>query len=165
MKRTALYAGSFDPFTNGHLDIVKRALKIFDELIIVVAVSPSKKNFLTKEERKSLLESVFIEDSRVKIDCWDGLIVDYVKEHNIQAIVRGLRPTGDFEIEFQMASMNRKLNQNAETVFLMTGDNLYYISSSLVKEIYTHGGDIKEFVPAIIYEELEKRKNATELKG
>lgn len=159
MKRTALYAGSFDPFTNGHLDIVERALKIFDELVILIAVSPTKKNLLTKEERKELLEKVFREDKRVKVDFWDGLIVDYVKEHNIQSIVRGLRPTGDFEIEFQMASMNRKLNSHAETVFLMTGENLYYISSSLVKEIYNHGGDIKDFVPEVIFNELEERRS------
>lgn len=159
MKRTALYAGSFDPFTNGHLDIVQRALKIFDELVVLIAVSPSKKNsFLSKEERVDLLEKLFTQDGRVKIDHWDGLIVDYVKKNNIQAVVRGLRPTGDFEIEFQMASMNRKLNHHAETVFLMTGENLYYISSSLVKEIYMHGGDIKSFVPEVIFDGLEEKR-------
>ncbi len=158
MKRKALYAGSFDPFTNGHLDILKRALKIFDELVIVIAVSPSKKNLMDKDERKDLLEQVFKDDPRVSIDTWDGLIVDYLGKHNISAIVRGLRPTGDFEIEFQMASMNRRLNESAETVFLMTGENLYYISSSLVKEIYNHGGEIKNFVPSVIYDALMKRK-------
>lgn len=158
MKRVALYAGSFDPFTNGHLDIVNRALKIFDEIILLVAVSPTKKNFLSKEERIDLVSKVFLKDKRVKIDDWDGLIVDYAKIHNVNAIVRGLRPTGDFEFEFQMASMNRKLNSQAETVFFMTGENLYYISSSLVKEIYLHGGDIKSFVPEIIYAELERKK-------
>jgi pantetheine-phosphate adenylyltransferase len=158
MKKTALYAGSFDPFTNGHLDIVTRALKIFDELTILIAVSPSKKTFLNKEERIELLGKLFKDEPRIKIDSWDGLIVDYVKEKNISTIVRGLRPTGDFEIEFQMASMNRKLNNLAETVFLMTGENLYYISSSLVKEVYFHGGDIKDFVPEVIFQELEKKK-------
>lgn len=158
MKKTALYAGSFDPFTNGHLDIVERALKIFDELTILIAVSPSKKNFLNKDERKSSLEKLFYKDSRVIIDTWDGLIVDYVRDKNISSLVRGLRPTGDFEVEFQMASMNRKLNQDVETVFLMTGENLYYISSSMVKEVYFHGGEVKDFIPEIIYNELEKKK-------
>ncbi len=159
MKKTALYAGSFDPFTNGHLDIVKRALKMFDEIVVLVAVSPSKRNFLNKEERINLLERLFADEPKVRVDSWDGLIVDYVSENNISAIVRGLRPTGDFEIEFQMASMNRKLNPNAETVFFMTGENLYYISSSLVKEIFQHGGDIQNFVPGVVFDELKKKKS------
>tara|TARA_Y100000385_G_C12710280_1_gene474304 strand:- start:158 stop:640 length:483 start_codon:yes stop_codon:yes gene_type:complete len=157
-EKTALYAGSFDPFTNGHLDIVKRALKIFDELTIVVAISPSKKPFLEKEIRVSLLEDIFKDEPRVKIDSWDGLLVDYAKNNNIKSVVRGLRPTGDFEIEFQMASMNRKLVKDIETVFLMTGENLYYISSSLVKEVFSHGGDVKDFVPTEVYEELKKKR-------
>lgn len=155
-KKTALYAGSFDPFTNGHLDIVKRAMGIFDEITILIAVSPSKKPFIEKEIRKNLLEEIFESDTKIKIDTWDGLIVDYAKDHNIASIIRGLRPTGDFEIEFQMASMNRKLYPGIETVFLMTGENLYYISSSLVKEVHNHGGDIKSFVPPNIYKALKK---------
>lgn len=157
-EKTALYAGSFDPFTNGHLDIVKRALKIFDELTIVVAISPSKKPFLEKEMRVTLLEKIFKDEPRVKIDSWDGLLVDYAKNNNINSVVRGLRPTGDFEIEFQMASMNRKLVKDIETVFLMTGENLYYISSSLVKEVFSHGGDVEDFVPREIFEQLKKKR-------
>ena len=160
MAKKALYAGTFDPVTKGHMDIVKRALKIFDELIILLAVSPNKKPFIQLEERKALLEEVFKEDKRVKIDSWQGLIVDYAKNNQIDAIVRGLRPTGDFEIEFQMASMNRKLNPETETVFLMTGENLYYISSSLVKEVYQHGGDISTFVPSPIYKKLMSLRNS-----
>lgn len=156
-KKTALYAGSFDPFTNGHLDIVKRALSLFDELTILLAVSPTKKPFIPKELRKKLLEEIFSEHQNVKVDTWDGLIVDYARDHNIGSIVRGLRPTGDFETEFQMASMNRKLYSGIETVFLMTGENLYYISSSLVKEVHNHGGDIKQFVPLKIYEALQAK--------
>lgn len=158
MKKAALYAGSFDPFTNGHLDIVNRALKMFDEVTILIAVSPSKKTFLSKDERISLLESLFKDEPRVTIDYWGGLLVDYAKEKNISNIVRGLRPTGDFEIEFQMASMNRKINPEAETVFLMTGENLYYISSSLVKEVYNHGGDVEKFVPKNVHEYLETKR-------
>ncbi|MEX0798743.1 MAG: pantetheine-phosphate adenylyltransferase [Bacteriovoracaceae bacterium] len=158
MKRTALYAGSFDPFTNGHLDIVNRALSIFDEIYIVIAVSPSKKPFTSKEVRKKLLTNLFKSDQRVTVDTWDGLLVDYAKQNNVHSIVRGLRPTGDFEFEFQMASMNRKLNPNCETVFFATGEKLYYISSTLVKDVFNHGGDISEFVPKAIYEELMKKR-------
>lgn len=156
-KKTALYAGSFDPFTNGHLDIVNRALKIFDELTILIAVSPSKKPFIEKEVRVDLLNEIFKDEPRVKIDSWDGLLVDYAKNNNIHSVVRGLRPTGDFEIEFQMASMNRKLVKDIETVFLMTGENLYYISSSLVKEVFSHGGDVENFVPPEVYAQLKKK--------
>ncbi len=157
MNKIALYAGSFDPFTNGHYDIVKRAQKIFDKVIVLIAVSPGKKNLFSQEERKSMLDELFINDKQVEVDFWDGLIVDYVKNNNIHAIVRGLRPTGDFEIEFQMASMNRKLEEMAETVFLMTGEKYYYISSSLVKDVYQHGGEIKDFVPELILKKLKER--------
>ncbi|MAX67898.1 MAG: pantetheine-phosphate adenylyltransferase [Bacteriovoracaceae bacterium] len=157
MDKIALYAGSFDPFTNGHYDIVKRAQKIFDKVIVLIAVSPGKKNLFSQEERKSMLDELFINDEQVEVDFWDGLIVDYVKNNNIHAIVRGLRPTGDFEIEFQMASMNRKLEEMAETVFLMTGEKYYYISSSLVKDVYQHGGEIKDFVPELILKKLKER--------
>lgn len=160
MTRKALYAGTFDPFTNGHLDIVKRALSIFDELVIILAVSPTKTPFISLDDRKKLLEEVFVNEKRVTVESWQGLIVDYAKENNIDAIVRGLRPTGDFEVEFQMASMNRKLHPEIETVFLMTGDNLYYISSSLVKEVYTHGGEIKNFVPVPVYNKLMSMRNS-----
>lgn len=158
MQRSALYAGSFDPFTNGHLDIVKRALGIFDKLYIVIAVSPSKKPFLEKEDRKRLLSELFKDEPKVEVAVWDGLLVDFAKENDVHSIVRGLRPTGDFEIEFQMASMNRKLNPECETVFFATGEKLYYISSSLVKEVFYHGGDVSDFVPEIVYEELKKKR-------
>ncbi len=158
VNKKALYAGTFDPFTNGHLDIVHRGLQIFDEITLLLAVSPSKTPFLSKDKRLSLLQDLFKDEPRVKIDSWSGLVVDYAKEHKISSIIRGLRPTGDFESEFQMASMNRKLNVEADTVFLMTGENLYYVSSSLVKEVFNHGGNISEFVPKIIYQELLKQK-------
>lgn len=157
-NKKAVYAGSFDPITNGHLDIVKRALTIFDEVVLLIAVSPTKKSFLDKDIKKELMEEVFKDEDRVSIDTWDGLLVDYAKEKNITAIIRGLRPTGDFEFEFQMASMNRKLTPEIETVFLMTGENLYYISSSLVKEVFNHGGEIENFVPKAIYDELMKKR-------
>lgn len=155
-KRKALYAGSFDPFTNGHLDIVKRALKMFDEITILIAVSPSKKPLISKEDRIAILSDIFKDDKNVNVDHYDGLIVDYAKNHGIQSIVRGLRPTGDFEIEFQMASMNRKLNPECETVFFMTGEKFYYVSSSIVKEVLRHDGKIEDFVPSQVFEYLKK---------
>lgn len=156
--RKAVYAGTFDPFTNGHLDIVQRALKIFDEVTVLVAVSPTKKPFLGQDKRVELLETLFKGEKKVKVDSWDGLIVEYARQNKISSIVRGLRPTGDFEIEFQMASMNRKINQECDTVFLMTSEKLYYISSSLVKEVFNHGGDVSPFVPSIVLEELLKSR-------
>ncbi len=158
-KKSAVYAGSFDPFTNGHMDIVKRALSIFDEVVILLAVSPSKKSHWDVDKKKEVLEKVFEGDNRVVIDTWAGLLVDYAKEKKIDSIVRGLRPTGDFEFEFQMASMNRKLCPEIETIFLMTGENHYYVSSSLVKEVFNHGGDIKDFVPKAVYDELIKKRS------
>ena len=158
-KTCALYAGTFDPFTNGHLDIVQRAVKIFDEIVILVAVSPTKKPFMSSEARVSVLKKLFAHEPKVRVDSWSGLIVEYARQNKITSIVRGLRPTGDFEIEFQMASMNRKINPECDTVFLMTSEKLYYISSSLVKEVYTHNGDITAFVPPMVLDEMKKIKN------
>ena len=158
-KKKALYAGTFDPFTNGHLDIVQRAIKIFDELTILVAVSPTKKPFMSTESRLEVLKKLFAHEPKVKVESWNGLVVDYAKKYHIGSIVRGLRPTGDFEIEFQMASMNRKINQECDTVFLMTSEKLYYISSSLVKEVYHHQGDITAFVPPLVLDEMKKIKS------
>lgn len=157
-KKRALYAGTFDPFTNGHLDIVQRALKIFDELVILVAVSPTKAPLMTSAQRVKVLRKLFAHEPKIKVESWSGLTVEYARQNKIGSIVRGLRPTGDFEIEFQMASMNRKINPDCDTVFLMTSEKLYYISSSLVKEVYQHEGDITSFVPPLVQEELKKLK-------
>ena len=157
-KNRGLYAGTFDPFTNGHLDIVQRAVKIFDEVVVLVAVSPTKKPFMSTEARVNVLKKLFAHEPKVVVDSWTGVIVEYARQNKISSIVRGLRPTGDFEIEFQMASMNRKINAECDTVFLMTSEKLYYISSSLVKEVYTHNGDITPFVPPMVFEEMKKIK-------
>ena len=155
--KTALYAGSFDPFTLGHYDIVQRALGLFEKVIILVAVSPSKKSLLTFNQRVQMINSLYKEfGDRVKVDSFDGLLVNYAKTNKIDVIVRGLRATGDFEIEFQMAAMNRKLYPVIEMVFLMTSEKFYYLSSSLVREVFLHGGDIKNFVPKAIFEQLKK---------
>ena len=155
MNKKALYAGSFDPFTNGHADIVDRAIKIFEELTIVIASSPTKNPMLTVEERVNTLNELYADQKNIHIDTFSGLIVDYAKDNGIRTLVRGLRPTGDFENEFQMASMNRQLYPGSETIFLNADETTYYISSSLVKEIHGHGGDISQFVPKLILEKLK----------
>lgn len=156
-KHRAIYAGTFDPFTNGHDNILCRALEIFEEVIILVAISPTKKPLFSMQERLQMIREVYKNEKRIVVDSWEGLIVDYAKKHDIGTIVRGLRPTGDFEIEFQMASMNQKLYPEIETVFLMTGPEFYYVSSSLVKEIHKHGRDISEFVPKEVMTHLPKK--------
>lgn len=155
-KRAAIYPGTFDPFTNGHDDILKRALRVFDEVTILVAVSPSKKSLFSQEERIQMIKNHLKDEPRAKVDAWNGLVVEYAKKNGIYSIVRGLRPTGDFEMEFQMASMNNHLNQEIDTFFLPTGGNHYYISSSLVKELYKHGRDISDFVPDSVMSYLKK---------
>jgi len=156
MTKKAVYAGTFDPFTNGHADILKRSLDLFDEVTLLIAVSPSKKPLFTTEQRLEMLEELFQDEPRINVDSWSGLLVDYAKTRNIDVIIRGLRPTGDFEVEFQMASMNNKLFPEIETVFLMTEGQNYFISSSLVKEIHNHDGQVKDFVPKTIYKWLTK---------
>ncbi|MFZ4712236.1 MAG: pantetheine-phosphate adenylyltransferase [Bacteriovoracaceae bacterium] len=154
--KTALYAGSFDPFTNGHEDIVSRALKIFDHVTIVIAIAPNKTPLFEGVQRVKMIRELYKDNKKVFVTTWDGLVVDFARENKIGSIVRGLRPTGDFEIEFQMASMNRKLYPECDTVFLMTGEKHYYVSSSLVKEIYNYGGEVSRFVPKHIYNYMLK---------
>ncbi len=155
MKR-AIYAGTFDPLTNGHMDVVERALTIFDEVTMLVA-SSSKKTIFTAEERVEMIEEVFSHKKNIKAVSWSGLLVDFARNENINFLVRGLRPTGDFESEFQMACMNSELNADLETVFFMSATNKHYISSSLIKEVCLHNGDISKFVPKLVLENLEKR--------
>jgi pantetheine-phosphate adenylyltransferase len=162
--KKAIYAGTFDPFTLGHEDIVKRALKVFDEIVVLVAVSPSKTPLFNIEDRVDMLKEHFGEEGlnlkSVVVDQWPGLIVDYAKKMGITSIVRGLRPTGDFEIEFQMASMNNHLLPEIDTFFLPTGSAHFYVSSSLVREIFHHGGDITDFVPNRVLKYIERRAKA-----
>lgn len=152
--KKAVYTGTFDPFTNGHFNIVKRSLKLFDEITVLVAVSPTKSSLFSMEERVEMLQELFKDYEKVKVDSHVGLVVEYAKKNDIGNLVRGLRPTGDFENEFQMASMNNRLNTDLETVFLMTAGKHYFISSTLVKEVFTHGGDVTNFVPKLIGEKL-----------
>jgi pantetheine-phosphate adenylyltransferase len=156
MKKIAVYPGSFDPITNGHVDIITRALRMFDELIILVAYNPNKTSLFTVQERMDLVRDV-INDNHIRVDCSAGLLVDYVKSVNANVILRGLRAVSDFEYEFQMALINRRLNRDIETVFLMTGYQWFYTSSNLIKEAASLGGSVKGLVPDLVNDELEKR--------
>lgn len=157
--RIAVYPGTFDPFTTGHLDIVDRALKVFDKLIIVVASTDRKNPLMTAEERVMLIRKVLKGRKNVTVDSWGGLIVDYAKKKGAKSLVRGLRAASDFEYEFMMASMNRELDGGIDTVFLMTGENLYFVSSTMVKELIRFGGDASPYLPPEVKKHLrEKRK-------
>jgi len=145
--RTAIYPGSFDPFTNGHLDVVQRAARLFDRVIVAVAKSDGKHPIFTLEERKALIEKSIVGMPNVEADAFDGLLVNYVQTHSAQAVLRGLRAVSDFEFEFQMALMNRKLNDSFETIFMMPKDTYTFLSSRIVKEIARLGGDVSTFVP------------------
>lgn len=155
VKRKAIYAGTFDPFTNGHYDILKRSLSLFDEVTVLIAVSPTKTPMFPRDQRLKMIQELFKTEKKVKVDFWDGLIVDYAKKNKIGHILRGLRPAGDFDIEFQMASMNTKLYSKVETIFMMTRGEDYFVSSTSVREIYDRGGDISPFVPDAVYRYLE----------
>lgn len=152
-----LYPGTFDPITNGHMDMIKRAVKFSDKLIIGVLNNPSKSPFFSVEERIKMIKEVTNGLGNIVVDSFSGLLIDYVKNNNINAVVRGLRATTDFEYEFQMTQMNTKLYSDMETIFLMTKSEFSYISSSLVKEIFTFGGNISDLVPPkVIYYMKEK---------
>ncbi len=157
--KLAVCPGSFDPVTLGHLDIITRASKLFDKVIVVVMSNAAKSPLFTHVERMNLLQQV-IQDAgieNVTVDCYDGLLADYVKLRNATAIVKGLRAVSDFEYEFQMALTNRKLYPEAETVFLTTAAENLYLSSSLVKQIARFGGEISDFVPACILPEITEK--------
>jgi len=160
MERTAVYPGSFDPITNGHMDIIRRALRFFDNLIILIAYNPNKSSLFTVEERIDLIRTVIGDDPRIRIDSFSGLLVDYLKKENAHVILRGLRAVSDFEYEFQMALINRRLDRDIETVFLMTGYKWFYTSSQLVKEAAGHGGSVRGLVPdAVLHALHNKFKN------
>jgi pantetheine-phosphate adenylyltransferase len=157
MERTAIYPGSFDPVTNGHLDILERGLKLFDKIIIAILTNP-KKNFLfTLEERVEMLEDSLKGLSNVEIDTFDGLTVDFAAKRQARGILRGLRAMSDFEYEFQLALMNRRLNREVQTVFLMTGLRWIYTSSSIIKEAAQFGGNIEGMVPLIVEKKIKKK--------
>lgn len=157
-KKIAVYPGTFDPITNGHLDIVDRALNLFDKVIIALAVNPDKKPVFSLEERTEMIQACYPDaNSRVEIDPINGLLVDYAYKRNAQAIVRGLRAVSDFDYEFQLALMNRKLEREVDTIFLMAGFRWIYISSSIIKDAARHGGNIEDLVPPHVEKALKKK--------
>jgi pantetheine-phosphate adenylyltransferase len=155
--RRAIYPGSFDPVTNGHVDVIERARKLFDEIVVAVAVNDQKQPFFTLDERLGFLRQVTAPLEGVRVAPLDGLLVEFAAQQNAQAVVRGLRAISDFEFEFQMALMNRKLEASVETIFLMPKEEYTYLSSRIVKEIARLGGDISEFVPRCVRESLKKK--------
>jgi pantetheine-phosphate adenylyltransferase len=156
-KRTAIYPGSFDPLTHGHIAIIQRGLKVFDRLIVAVANNPQKKPLFTAEERKRLISEAIGSDSRVEVDSFDTLLVEYVRKKGVHTVLRGLRAVSDFEFEFQIANMNKHLDPDLETVFVMTGADYFFVSASLVREVATFGGDVSAFVPPNVLAALRKK--------
>lgn len=156
MKK-AVCPGSFDPITNGHVDIIKRAAELFDEVIVLVVTNPDKKCVFSPEERCELIKKAVEGIEGIKVDSFSGLLADYVKKNKISAIVKGIRSSSDFEYEFQMALANRSLAPDAETVFITADPRNMYVSSSLIRQIAGFGGDVSDFVPKNIVEEIEKR--------
>ena len=154
----AVYPGTFDPITMGHVDIINRALELFDRVIIAVAINPGKNPLFTLEERLQMIQECFPDgDDRVIIDSVEGLLVDYAYRKGAKAIIRGLRAVSDFDYEFQMALMNRRLEREVETVFLMTAFRWIYISSSIIKDAARHGGDVGGLVPDHVCERLREK--------
>ena len=152
----AIYPGSFDPLTNGHLSIIQRGLTIFDRLVVAVLNNPRKQAMFSVEERKQLIREA-CPDPRVEVDSFQGLLVHYTRRKGVNLILRGLRAVSDFEYEFQLANMNRKLDPRFETVFMMTGQDSFYISSQLVREVASLGGDVSELVPANVFRALREK--------
>lgn len=157
-KRIGVYPGSFDPLTNGHLDIIRRASKLFDHLIVAVLVNASKKNAIfTMEERVALIRKCTDQMPNVEVKMFDGLLVDFVNQHHAVAIVKGLRAVSDYEYELQMAALNKHIDKNVETIFLMADIQNSFLSSSIVKELAKHGGDIRGLVPGEIVDDIEDK--------
>ena len=161
--KTAIYPGSFDPITNGHLSILRRGLEIFDRVIVAVAVNPEKQGLFPIPERLDLIREVIKDIPGASVDTFDGLLVDYVIAQGSNVILRGIRALSDFEYEFQMALMNRKLNREVQSVFLMTDYKWFYVSSTIIKEAAELGGDINGLAPALVARKLKEKFEANRL--
>jgi len=160
MSTLAVYPGSFDPLTNGHVDIITRGARLFDRIIVAILVNAEKAPLFTAEERVEIARAVFKDRRNVEVDTFDGLLVDYVGRRGAQVIVRGLRAISDFEFEFQMALMNQRLNRQIETVFMMPDEKYTYISSRLIKEVFALGGQVHGLVPELVEERLRDKRAA-----
>jgi len=156
-EKIAIYPGSFDPITNGHVNLIERALQVFDKLIVAVAHNPSKTALFSVEERIEMIHIVLKNDPRVTTASFQGLLVDFAVEQGASVIVRGLRALSDFEYEFQMTLMNRKLNRKVDTMFLMTGYKWFYTSSKIIKEAASLGGSVRGLVPEIVHQRLKEK--------
>ena len=156
-EKTAIYPGFFDPITNGHLSVIARARKIFDKLIIAILNNPHKAPLFSVEERIDMIKRSVKGDEKIEVDFFDGLLVDYAIKKNSNVVVRGLRALSDFEYEFQMALMNRKLNRHVQSIFLMTDYKWFYTSSTIIKEAASFGGDISGLVPAVVSRKLKEK--------
>jgi pantetheine-phosphate adenylyltransferase len=157
MGSRAMYPGTFDPFTNGHNDLVRRACRIFEYVVVAIAANPGKAPLFTIEQRVGLARRVLADVPNVEITGYSGLTVDFAREHGLNVIVRGLRAVSDFEFEFQLATMSRHLNDNVETVFLTPTEQFNFISSTLIREIASLGGNVREFVHPLVAEALQER--------
>jgi pantetheine-phosphate adenylyltransferase len=156
LKR-AIYPGSFDLITNGHLDVVRRALEVFDSLVVAVAVNPKKVGFFTYDERVDLIREVTTDLARVEVVTFQGLLVDYCREHGLTSVIRGLRAVSDFDYEFQMHTMNKRLNPALDTFFMMTSEEYFYLSSNLVREVSAFGGDISGLVDPRVEARIKRK--------
>ena len=156
--RLAVYPGSFDPLTNGHVDIIKRGSRLFDRIVVAILVNIEKSPLFSVNERVDLISEVFREESNVEVDTFDGLLIDYARRREASAIVRGLRAISDFEYEMQMALMNRRLNKEIETVFMMPAEAYTYVSSRIVKEVFALGGSVTGLVPPLVESKLHTKR-------
>ncbi len=154
---SAIYPGSFDPLTNGHLSIIHNGLVAFDRITIAVLTNPKKQALFTVNERLEMLQEIFKDEPRIEVESFDGLLVDYARTKNIRVILRGLRAVADFEYELQMANMNRHLDNQLETVFIMAQDAYFYVSSNIVKEAAILGGDVSRLVPPVVATRLRAK--------
>lgn len=157
MKTIAIYPGTFDPITNGHIDLVNRATRLFDEVILAIAANPTKQPMFSLAERVQLAESIFLHNPKVRVLGFSGLLANFAREHQAQVLLRGVRAVADFEYEFQLASMNRQLNPDLDSLFMTPSEKNMFISSTLVKEVARHGGDVSNFVAPNVLQALQHK--------